>query len=176
VSRYALGAIVGALLLYALSPDRTVTYPEVIVPAARIIEREMPPGPPRIVERVKYVYLTPDVRATAPGAVTADVARFCRPVVVATQTDTIRAVPTTRLIRSVTHKSAPWPLRRDYLLVTSMSGNGELLAEDFRVRPGFQASWGERVTVRYPRTAPITEIGEGLLWYAGFRVLELVVR
>ena len=168
--RYAIGAVIGGLALFIWQPEPAILYDTVIVTRLQIVEREMPAGPPRLIERVKYVYLTPDVRAVAPGGAVADVARFCRPVLV----DTASASPW--VIRTVSHKSAFIPLKRDYLLLSSMNGNGDLAAEDYRVRPGYSATWGEQVQVRYPRWAPVTELGEGLLWYAGFRLIELVVR
>lgn len=171
MKRYAVGAVVGALALYAFQPDRTVTYPEVIVPAARILEREVV-GPPTIVEKVRYVYLQPEVRAVAPAGVAGDVRAFCRPVVVS---DTVR-VESPWVIRSVAETPSMVPLRKSKLLVTSMNGYGDVRAEDYRVRPGFSATWGDDVSVRYPRGALFRELGEGLLWYGGFRVLEAVVR
>jgi len=83
------------------------------VPAARIIEREVQ-GPPRLVEKIKYVYLQPDVRATAPRGATEDAARFCRPITVA-QTDTVRAIPSAWLIRSVNDNPSWIPLAKDGL-------------------------------------------------------------
>lgn len=171
-------AVVGALALYVLAWRGPIPYPEVIVPAARIIEREVPSGPPGIVERVRYVYLTPDVRAVAPASVLDDVARFCRPVVVAS-TDTIQ-VPSPTVIRSVVYRPSLVPLVKDQLLVTSMDGYGDLVAEDYSVRAPFGIAAGleepYRTTVRYSRLAPVREVAEGFLWYLAFRALEVVVR
>ena len=170
--------LVGALLLYALAPDRTISYPEVVVPAARIVEREVPSGPPRIVERIRYVYLTPDVRAVALGGAVGDVARFCRPVVVAS-TDTIR-MPIPSVIRSLYYKPSLVPLRKGELLVTSMGGYGDLVAEDFRTRAPFGVAAGLQApfntTVRYSRLTPLHEIAGGALWYLTFRAAEAILR
>ena len=172
-------ALVGGMivLIAALSlwPE-PIYYPEVIIPAARIIGREVPPGPPSLGQRIVYVYLQPDVRAVAPGAVVEDVARFCRPVLVA---DTVR-VPTPSLIRSVSYAPPLWPLSRGSLLVTSVTGHGDLVAEDYRVRAPFGIAAGleepYRTIVRYPRLAPLREIATGALWYGAFRLVEAVVR
>lgn len=170
LSRYALGAIVGALVLYAALPQKVISYPEVIVPAARIIERE-PPTEVRWRDRIVYRYVTPDVRATAPGGALDDVARFCRPLVVAS-TDTVR-IGTPSVIRSVVYNPSLVPLRKDRLLVTSMNGYGDLFAEDYRVRPGYSVSFESGV--RYSRLAPLREIGEGALWYLTFRAAEAIL-
>lgn len=149
------------MLIGAISrwPEPTY-YPEVIVPAPRILVREVPSGPPTIREKIVYVYLTPDVRAVAPGAVTEDVARFCRPVLIA-RTDTVSHVAGPSLIRTVHYTPALWPLGKSALLVTSMDGYGDLVAEDYRVRAPFGVAAGleepYRTIVRYPRWAPLAE-------------------
>jgi len=174
-------ALVGGtlVLIAALSVwPGPIYYPEVIAPAPRILVREVPPGPPTIQERIIYVYLQPDVRAVAPGAVTDDVARFCRPVTVAT-TDTVR-VPSLSLIRSVSYTPAIFPLAQGGLLVTSMDGYGDLMAEDYRVRAPFGVAAGleapYRTTVRYPRWGILRDAAHGALWYGAFRLVEAVVR
>lgn len=176
--RYAAGALIGGLVFYTLADLESVRYPEMIVAAARIIEREVPSGPPKLIERIRYVYLTPDVRAVAPGAVLNDVARFCRPVIVAA-TDTMR-VPAPLVIRSVVLNPSIVPLLKLRLLVTSMDGYGDLVGEDYSVRLplGIAAGLVEpyRTTVRYPRWAPLRELAEGALWYGAFRLVEAVVR
>lgn len=172
-------ALVGALVFYVLADREPIRYPEVIVPAARIIEREVPSGPPTIIERIRYVYLTPAVRAVAPGAVTGDVARFCRPVVVA---DTgIAKAPTPSVIRSVDYRPALVPLVRDRLLVTSMDGYGDLVAEDYSVRAPFGIAAGleapYHTTVRYPRWAVVANVGgDAAKLYGIFRFIQDVVR
>ncbi len=173
MQRYALGAIVGALVFYALYPDRVHSYPEVVIPAARIIERE-PPVEVRWRDRVVYRYVIPDVRATAPGGAIDDVVRFCRPVSVMGQDSTIRGVSSPAVIRSVVHNPSLVPLRKDRLLVTSMNGYGDLFAEDFRVRPGYSISFNSGV--RYSRFAPLHELGEGALWYLTFRTVEAIFK
>lgn len=170
-------AIVGALILYVLSDNEPIHYPEVIVPAARIIEREVPPGPPTIIERTRYVYLTPDVRAVAPGAVQADVIAFCRPV---TLVDTIHGSvkPSPSVIRSGTLTPSIIPLRKAHLFLSSMDGYGDLVGEDYGVRlpVGFSAGLEApyHTTVRYPRLAPLREIAGGLVWYGALRLMEAV--
>jgi len=166
--------LIGALSVW----PEPIYYPEVIVPAARIIEREVPSGPPTIRERIVYVYLTPDVRAVAPGSVTDDVAQFCRPVVVA---DTVVVkTPTPSLIRSVSFTPHVVPFTKGALLVTSMNGRGDLMAEDYRVRAPFGVAAGleapYHTIVRYPRLAPLREVATGILWYGAFRLVEAVVR
>jgi len=173
-------ALVGALAFYVAYPNRVVTYPEVVVPAARILEREVPAYPPTIRERIVYVYLTPDVRAVAPGGAVEDVARFCRPILV-TRSDTVRTTEIgPSLIRTVSYAPPLWPLTRGSLLVTSMDGHGDLVAEDYRVRAPFGIAAGleapYHTIVRTPRLAPLREIATGVLWYGAFRALEAVVR
>lgn len=167
---------VGALALYTLRSPTTITYPEVVVPAARIVEREVPSGPPRFVDRMRYVYLRPEVRAVAPGGVVEDVARFCRPITLVDSLHESVKKASPSVIRSIVHTPAFLPLARDGLLVTSMDGWGDLVAEDFRVRPGFGVAAGltepYRTTVRYSRLAPLRELGEGLVWYGAFRAVE----
>ena len=172
--------LVGALGLYLLYPNRVISYPEVIVPAARIITREIPSGPPTIRQKIVYVYLTPEVRAVAPGAVVEDVARFCRPTLLA-QTDTVR--PTElgpSVIRTVAYSSSLLPMFKGSLLVTTMSGNGDLIAEDFRTREpfGVRAGLNEpfNTTVRYSRLAPLRELAGGAIWYLTFRSIEAILR
>jgi hypothetical protein len=171
--------LAGALVCYILLPNREWSYPEVIVPAARILEREVP-GEIRWRDRIVYVYLAPDVRAVAPGGATEDVARFCRPVVVADsgQTRTDRPVPS--VIRTVSWTPSIVPLRKGALLVTSMTGYGDLVAEDYTARAPFGIAAGldepYRTVVRYSRLAPVREVAGGLLWYVGFCALEAVVR
>jgi len=167
--------LVGALSVW----PAPLPYSAVIAPASALRAREVPftaPGPWDIGTRIHYVYLQPDVRAVAPGAVVEDVARFCRPVLVA---DTVR-VPTPSLIRSVSYAPPLWPLSRGSLLVTSVTGHGDLVAEDYRVRAPFGIAAGleepYRTIVRYPRLAPLREIATGALWYGAFRLVEAVVR
>lgn len=173
--------LVGAIGLYVLLPNREWSYPEVIVPAARIITREVP-GEIRWRDRIVYRYLTPDVRVVAPGAVVDDVARFCRPILLA-QSDPERpteVVPSPSLIRSGTLTESIIPFRRAHLFLSSMDGYGDLVGEDYSVRTpvGFSAGLEEpyRTTVRYPRWAPVREVAGGFLWYVAFRALEAVVR
>lgn len=171
-------ALIGALVAYILFPNRVISYPEVIVPAARIIIREVPSGPPSLVERIKYVYLQPEVRAVAPGGALDDVARFCRPLLMAS-TDTVK-IGTPSVIRSVSYNPSLLPLTKGSLLVTSMDGYGDLVAEDFRLRVPFGVAAGLQepysTTVRYPRWAPLRELGSGALWYLTFRSIEAILK
>jgi len=178
LGRLGWALIGGTLVLIAalsLWPE-PIYYPEVIVRASDILPREAPPGPPSLRQRIVYVYLRPDVRAIAPGAVVEDVVRFCRPVLVA---DTVQ-VPSPSLIRSVVYSPSLVPLVKGSLLVTSMDGHGDLVAEDYRVRAPFGIAAGMEApyhtTVRYPRLAPLREVATGVLWYGAFRLVEAVVR
>jgi hypothetical protein len=158
-------------------PNRVISYPEVIVPAARILEREVP-GEIRWRDRLVYVYLTPDVRAVAPGAVTEDVARFCRPITVAS-TDSVQ-IGTPSVIRTVAFAPSLVPLVKGALLVTSMDGYGDLIAEDYRARAPFGIAAGlsepYRTVVRYPRWAPLREAATGFGWYLIFRSAEAILK
>jgi len=170
--------------------ERVFPYREVETTRVAIIVREVPSGPPGIRDRIVYVYLQPDVRAIAPGAVMEDVERFCRPILIAQsdperptelgQDSTERALPSPSVIRSFTVGQTWLPFQRNPLLVTSMNGYGDLVAEDYRVRLplGVAAGLEEpyRTTVRYPRWAPLYEIPKALGYYAILRALEAVVR
>ena len=155
--------LIGALSLW----PEPIYYPEVIVPAPRILVREVPSGPPTIRERIVYVYLQPDVRAIAPGAVVEDVVRFCRPVVLAIA-DTLR-VPSPSLIRTGTVTPSIIPLRKAHLFLSSMDGYGTLVGEDYGVRLplGFAAGLEPpfHTVVRYSRLAPFREIARGFAWW-----------
>lgn len=152
--------LAGALALYALSPDRTITYTDVIVPAARIIERE-PPIEVRFRDRIVYRYVEYEQRAVAPGGALEQAQAFCRPqVLMHTQTDTVFQVDTLVLMRSAVHRPG-WFISKDDLLVTTVSSVGDLEARDYRVRPGFSAvAAGNDVLVRYPRMALPRELVE----------------
>uniref|UniRef100_A0A6M3XTK8 Uncharacterized protein n=1 Tax=viral metagenome TaxID=1070528 RepID=A0A6M3XTK8_9ZZZZ len=174
-------ALVGGMivLIGALSVwPGGLPYRELIAPASALLPREVPAYPPTIREKIVYVYLAPDVRAVAPRAVTEDVVRFCRPVTVAT-TDTV-LVPSPSLIRTFTVGQTWLPFQRHPLLVTSMDGHGDLIAEDYHVRlplgvaAGLEAPY--RTTVRYPRWGILRDAAHGALWYGAFRLVEAVVR
>lgn len=172
--------LVGVLLAYLVLPSDPVAYPEVIVPAARIIEREMPARPPTIVERIVYVNVPPRQVATAIGGAQDDVAAFCRPVVLA-MTDTLEVeVPAPELLlRSGEYSPAPiWkPFARGNLLLTGPTSHGDLVAADYPVREGFafRAS-GDSALVRYPRGAFVRDvIGDAALIYTAVDIIRGIV-
>jgi len=164
-------------------PNRVGLYPNVNVPASAIRVREVPfttPGPWDIGTKIRYVYVSPEIRAIAPASVKVDVERFCRPVTIPRQSDSEADVPSPSLIRTFAYNPSLVPLRKDGLLVTSMTGYGDLVAEDFRVRAPFGVAAGleppYHTIVRYPRLAPLREVATGVLWYGAFRLVEAVVR
>lgn len=173
--------LVGALVAYLLLPNDPVTYTDVVVPAARIIEREPPDRPPTIIERVRYVNVPPAQVATAPGGATDDVARFCRPTVVA-KTDTVE-VPVADpmlLFRSVSFDERPiWnPLAKDELLVTGPTSLGDLKALDYPVRGSFDVrASGDTALVRYPRGALVRDVVEtGAVVYTAIDLIPELIR
>jgi len=176
----AVGGLVVLLAALSVWPE-PILYPEVIVRASDIYQREGPFSQPTIRDRLVYVYVQPDVRAIAPGAVTEDVARFCRPTLVA-QTDTVRPTEmVASVIRSVVYSPSLVPLLKGSLLVTSMDGHGNLIAEDYRARAPFRVAAGLRepyhTQVRYPRWAAPVDYARGALeLYGAFRLFLDVVR
>ena len=157
---YLLGAVVGCLVLFSTAwPESHVPYPEVIVPAARIIERE-PDTVRTFVDRIRFVRAAPVVVAIAPAGAMSEVAAFCRPSILAV-TDTVEVeVPARVLLRSVTHRPGWW-FQADRLELTGPTSLGDLKAFDYRVRPGFTArTSGDSVLVRYPRTGLFREVVE----------------
>ena len=58
--------LIGAIFAYLLTPNDPVTYTEVVVPAARIIEREPPARSPTIVERIRFVVFSYGHRKALP--------------------------------------------------------------------------------------------------------------
>ncbi len=158
---YGLGAVVGCLVMFSVAwPETYVGYPEVIVPARVIIERE-PDTVRTFVDRILFVRAAPVQVAIAPAGALDEVAAFCRPTVLAV-TDTVEVeIPAARvLLRSVTHKPGWW-FQRDGLLLTGPTSVGALKAFDFRVRPGFSArTSGDTVIVRYPRSGIVRELVE----------------
>lgn len=152
-----LPALIGALVMYVVSPSEPVSYPEVIVPAARIIERE-PDTVRTFIDRVIYRTIPPVQAATAPAAAQDDVARFCAPTV-AMVSDTL-SPPPMLLLRSVAH-SPGWFWQRDKLFLSGPTSYGDLNAYDYRVRPGFSVrAIGDSLLVQYPRTSLFREILE----------------
>lgn len=174
-----LAAAVGALAFYALGPSaEPVIYREVVVPTRAIVEREPPPRPPRIVERIRFISPPAFQIATAPGGGADDVADFCRPTILAL-TDTVEAPAPdpVLLLRSGVHTRASWwhPFDRGELLLTGPTSYGELKAFDFPVRPGFDfRARGDSVLVRYPRGAALRDFID---WGArAYTVVHLLTR
>lgn len=165
-------ALAGALALYAVVDTAPVRYPEVIVPAARIIEREVP-GEIRWRDRIQYVYLQPDTRAVGTDGALADVQRFCRPIAVPD-------APAPSVIRTVSFTPSLLPLRKGSLLVTSFDATGTLIAEDFSARAPFGIRAGldppYQTLVRYDRLSLPRELAHGFLWYLPLRALEAILR
>ena len=160
---YVGAAVAGALLFFIVAwPSEPVTYPVVIVPAARIEVREVP-GEVRWRDRIVYRFVEAAQTAVAPTGGLADAEAFCAPFLV--EIDTVTA-PRRELVRSVVHNPALFPLRRDGLFVSSVSNDGELIGRDYSVRPGFGLRAADSVLVRYPRGSFVRELGEGLLWWA----------
>lgn len=155
---------IGALATYLLLPNDPVTYTDVVVPAARIIEREAPDRPPTIVERFVFVNVEPRQVATAPGGAVDDVARFCRPTVVAT-TDTVEvpvADPMLLFRSTVYDERSMWnPFAKDELFLSGPTSTGDLKGLDFEVRGSFDArASGDSAIVRYPRGALVRDVVE----------------
>lgn len=157
--RYVVAAIIGALLFYVIAPANTVTFTEVIVPAARIIELE-PPTVVRWRDRIVNHYVAPIQVATAPGGAQDALQEFCRPVVLRT-VDTVEVeVPAKVLLRSGVTRDGWWTQRGQIDLV-GFTNFGDLKRFSFPTRPGwdFIAS-GDSVLVRYPRTAVVRQVIE----------------
>ena len=143
-------------------------YQRVEVPVERIIERE-PDTIIRWRDRIVTVAAEPEIVATAEGGAEAEVEAFCEPVRVVDTVrvvgvDTVRVVDTIPdprlLLRSVSH-SPGWWWAKDELLLTGPTSSGDLLAFDYRVRPGFTVrTSGDSLLVRYPRTSVLREVVE----------------
>lgn len=170
---YLGAAIVGALLFYVVAPANPITFTEVIVPAARIIELE-PPTEVRWRDRIVNHYVAPTQVATAPGGAAEAVVTFCRPVVLST-VDTVEVeVPAMVLLRSGVTRGGWWT-QRGTVDLTGLTNHGDLMRFSFSTRPGwdFVAS-GDSVLVRYPRTAVVKQIAEfGIPLVLGFGACAL---
>ena len=171
LSAHSVGAaLVGALFFYVIAPDNTITFTEVIVPAARIIELE-PPTEVRWRDRIVHHYVAPTEVATAPGGATAELAAFCRPLILST-TDTVEVeVPSKVLLRSGVTRDGWWT-QRSQVDLTGIMNNGDLTRFSFSVRPNwdFRTS-GDSVLVRYPRISVFKQIAEfGIPLVLGFGV------
>lgn len=58
-----------------------------------------------------------------------------------------------------------WFFQRDQLLLTGPTSYGDLVPQDFLVRPGFSARIvGDSVIVRHPRAALLREAAEPAAW------------
>ncbi len=152
--------VIGFFVSWNFAPRTDyVAYPEVIVPAARIIELE-PPTEPGWRDRIVNHYITPTQLATAPGGAQDALADFCRPVVLRT-IDTVEVeVPSLVLLRSGVTRDGWWTQRGSVDLV-GFTNYGDLKRFSFSTRPGwdFIAS-GDSVLVRYPRTAVVRQVIE----------------
>lgn len=172
--------LVGALVAYLLIPSDPVTYTDVVVPAARIIEREPPDRPPTIIERVRFITVEPRQVATAPGGAMDDVTRFCRPTTVV-QTDTVEvpAPDPMLLFRSVSFDERPaWnPFAKDELLVTGPTSLGDLRSLDYPVRGSFDIrASGDTALARYPRGALVRDVVEtGAIIYTAVDLVGLLL-
>lgn len=160
---YAFGALMGALLLFQTAwPDTYVPYPEVIVPARRIIERE-PDTVRTFVDRIRYVTVEPTVVARAPDGARDEVESFCQPTVVAAlpPLETPAPIPAPRLLVRSGSFDPGWWFQRDALRLTGPTSHGDLKAFDFSVRRGFSfRASGDTLIVRHPRAALFREAAE----------------
>jgi hypothetical protein len=146
-----LGAAAGAWLFQSCAPADVVPYPEVIVPAARIIEREPPARPPTIVERIVYVAPQPTLTARAPSGAVEAVDRFCRPVTLV-RTDSVTVVDTVLVIRSGSWNESWWTPRPDELRLTGFTNVGDLEERTYRTRGSFDfIAVDDELVVRYGR-------------------------
>ena len=170
-------ACVGGIAGYAFGQDHDpVVYRDVIVPAARIVEREVP-GEVRFRDRIIYRYRTPEIVATAPGGAGLTVSTFCAPTVAVATQDTVYVPQTTELVRSVT-VSSPWlPFRSSKLFVSTATSTGDLIGRDYRVPADFGVGTGDSLLVRSPRISPLAkEVARGLGYYLLFRAAEFGIR
>lgn len=158
--RYLIGAVAGVLVMMLVVTPYQPVYRNVVVSAARIVEREPPASPPTIVEKVVYQYLQPSVQAEAPGGALGDVQSFCKPVVVAV-TDTVLVPDRQLLLRSVSVDPG-WFLGKDEVFVSGLTNTGDLWSADYRVRPGAWSARvaGDSILMRQPRTSIIRQGAE----------------
>lgn len=147
-----LGAAAGAFLFQSCAPADVIPFPEVIVPAARIVEREPPARPPTIIERIVYVAPEPSLVARAPSGAADALDRFCRPVSVVQRPDTVTVVDTVLVLRSgVFNETWPWA-GADELRLTGFTNVGDLEERTYRTRGSFDfIATGDDLVVRYGR-------------------------
>jgi len=160
---YVFGAVMGALLLFQTAwPETFIPYPEVIVPARRIIERE-PDTVRTFVDRIRYVRVEPTMVARAPDGARDEVLTFCEPTMMAAAPplEAPPPIPAPRLlVRSGTFDPGWW-FQKDALLLTGPTSHGDLKAFDYRTRGSFTfRTTGDSLIVRYPRTALFREAAE----------------
>lgn len=161
--------LAGAFLFYVFDPTRDpITYREIIVPAARILEQE-PDTVVRWRERIVYIEVQPEVVATAPLGALDDLQAFCAPSMMPPSSGppapvvvTAAARDTVSVGRAVVHKDG-WFWFKDDLTVTAFTNYGDLRAEHFRVRDGFSVRFGPNPSVvRSPRFGLVKEVIEVL--------------
>ena len=142
-------------------------YPEVIVPARVIIERE-PDTIRTFVDRIRYRTVRPFLVGTAVGGASEGVEAFCPPpappaeeaIAAPDSTAAPPAAPPRVLLRSGTFKSGWW-LGGDHLLLTGPTSNGDLRSFDFNMRGDFSfRTSADSVIVRYPRTWFVKDVIE----------------
>jgi hypothetical protein len=154
------GAAAGAWLFQSCGPADFIAFPEVIVPAARIVEREPPPRPPTIIERIVYVAPRPVQVARAPGGASDALSAFCAPVTLVQGPDTVVVVDTVLVLRSGVYSEAWLPGRKDELRLTGFTNVGDLEERTFRTRGSFDftTAGGSEVIVRYGRLAFVGDL------------------
>lgn len=144
-----LGAAVGAFAFQSCGSPELPSWPEVVVPAARIIELEPPDRPPTIVERVVYRNIGPAQLASSPGGALEELASFCRPVVVST-VDTVEVADPQLLLRSGSWDDSWWG--SDELVLTGFTNAGDLRRYVYHPRGGFDfRTSGDSILVRSGR-------------------------
>jgi len=143
------GAISGIVFFQQCGPEPFVSFPEVIIPVARIIELEPPDRPPTIIERVVYQF-PPASTARALGGGTAAIEAFCQPLIAAIKQDTvvITTVEPQLFLRSGTLDQSWWG--KDNFSVTGPTNTGDLLRLSYHTRGSFDfRASGDSVIVRY---------------------------
>ncbi len=106
------------------------------------------------------------------------VQEFCKPIVVA-HTDTVESgasVDPMLLLRSVVYDRR-WAWRRDHLLLTGPTNEGDLKALDYEVRGDWTArTRGDQALVEYPRTSLLYDVWEGgSQMYTAYKIIENLV-
>ena len=169
--------VIGMVLAYALIPSDPIVYNHVIIPAARIIERE-PDTVRTFIDRIRFIEAPARQVAVAPGGAQGQVQAFCQPII-ATLSDTVGIGPIVDpmlLLRSVRYERR-WSVRKDRLFVAGPTNYGDLVAHDYEVRGDFTlAMVGDRPLVQYPRTSLLYDIWEGgSQVYTGYKIAETLI-